>query len=187
MKFGYVWRGSGAKTEKAQRKTLEAYGVPAAKIISETSPARDERDSILSVLREGDEFCAFSAHHIADDIVELHWILASAAERGAYVYLIDFGRKFQGSVAMAQVTEDYVGARRKEQTKAARERLKKLPKSARGGRPKRQLSEEQILEFTEQWENEFVSLGMMAKHFKCHKNKLYDWAKELGLGEKARQ
>ncbi|NOX95104.1 MAG: hypothetical protein GXP04_08405 [Alphaproteobacteria bacterium] len=186
MKFGYVWRGSGAISEKGQRETLSAYGVAKARLTVETTPARDERDKILRILRPGDEFCAYSAAYIADDIVELHQILAAVGTAGALVHLIDFGKSFTGDWDMARITEDYVGVKRKEQTKSARERLKKLPTGKRGGRPKRILTAVEILEFTEQWENEFCSIGMMSRHFKCSKKKVSAWAAELGLGEKAR-
>lgn len=185
MKFGYVWEGSGSADKARQKTALLAYGCDKGKMEVERSPARDARDGILSILREGDEFCAFSAQHIADDIVELHWILASVAGRGAYVYLVDFGQRFQGSEEMARLTEDYIGERRKEQTKAARERLKKLPKSARGGRPPRKLKPEEEPTFIAMWENRFKSKGDMARRFKCHKGKLDKWAAELGLGAKA--
>lgn len=186
MKFGYVWRGAGAIEEKVQRATLAAYGVPASKLVKETSPARDERDRILSILRPGDELCAVSAAYLADDIVELHWMLASAGDRGASIYVAEFGRSFTGSKDLAQMTEDYVGQKRKEQTKAARERLTKLPKSARGGRPRRALTELETTEFVAMWSNRFVSLNEMAARFRCHKDKLFQWAGELGLGDKAR-
>lgn len=185
MKFGYVWRGSGARDEKHQRKVLTSYGVTAKRLIRETSPARDERDRIFSILRKGDEVCVVSAQYLADDIVELHWLFASANERGAHVYVAEFGRKFTGSVDMAQITEDYIGVKRKEQTQAARDRLKKLPVAMRGGRPRRQLTAEEETKFIADWENKFVSKGKMAKDFKCHKDKLEEWRQGLGLGEKA--
>lgn len=186
MKFGYVWRGSGARSEKDQRKALASYGVPAAKMFRETSPARDERDRTLAVCRPGDEICVVSAAYIADDIVELHWILAALAEREASLYVAEFSRSFVGSKDMADITEDFIGMKRKDQTKAAREKLKKLPRHARGGRPPRKLTEDEQAVFIEKWSNKFVSLNEMAKEFKCHKDKLFEWAGDLGLDEKAR-
>lgn len=186
MKFGYVWRGSGAKDEKAQQRALSAYGCPAVKMVRETSPARDERDRILSILRPGDEFCAVSAAYIADDIVELHWILSAVEKAGASVYLVEFGENFVGSEPLARLTEDYAATKRKEQTKAARERLKKLPRHARGGRPRRNLDPADYDEFIAQWNNKFVSFNEMASRWRCHKDKLFEWAGELDLGDKAR-
>lgn len=187
MKFGYVWQGSGAIPKAQQAKALSAYGCTKQRISVETSPDRDTRDEILSIIRENDEICVFSASYIADDIVELHWILGALGSRGAALYVVEFSEKFVGSQAMARITEDYIGEKRKEQTKAARDRLKKLPRTMRGGRPRRQLTEDETPIFIAMWNNKFKSKGDLARYFKCHKDKLEEWRKDLGLDEKAGQ
>lgn len=187
MRFGYVWRGRDALPVEEQESVLVAdCGVAKNRIYREKAPARDERDDCLSIMRQGDEFCVWSSRYIADDVVELHQILAALAERGAALYVVDFGQAFQGSRDMARITEDYVDARRKEQTRAARERLKKLPAGKRGGRPAAiEMTPAQRALFRRLWRDAQVSTADMAREFDCSKSTISREAKKLKLGPKA--
>lgn len=186
MRFGYVWRGRDALPDREQEAFLAEYRVAPAKVFREKAPARDERDQILSVVRPGDEICVYSARYIADDIIELHRILAHLAEREAALYVIEFSEAFQGSRAMARLTEDYVDTRRKEQTRAARERLKKLPAGSRGGRPPAiKMDKDRRLHFKQLWADRTVSTADMAREFDCHKSTISREAKKMKLGPKA--
>ena len=177
MRFGYVWIGANAPTEKKQRAMLTG----AARMRLERAPARVERDKLIGMLRAGDQLCIASAVCAADSVVELHQVLAAVAAKGAALWVADLGEAFQGSDAMARITEDFQTTRHHEQTKAAREKLKKLPKGKRGGRPAKPIPEGREEEFDALWSVKDNSKRFVARQFETTTKVVDRWAEERGL------
>ena len=180
MKFGYVWIGANAPTEKQQRSMLSG----AERVKVDKAPSWEARDQLVRILRPGDQLCVAAAVCAADTVVDLHQVLAEIAEKDAFLWVADLGRAFQGSRAMADITEDFQTTRHHEQTKAAREKLKKLPKGKQGGRPRKPIPEGREEEFDALWSVKDNSKRFVAKTFDTTTKVVDRWAEERGLPPK---
>lgn len=180
MRFGYVWKGPGVPTLDRQRSMVGK----AERWVEDAKGERSERDLAVSILRDGDELRVATARVLGDDIVDLHHVLAAVAEAGAHVTIAEYRGQFQGSREMATLTEDFQGSRQKDQTQAARERLKKLPPGKRGGRSKKVIPNGREDEFIELWCVKDNSKRFVARQFDTTTKVVDRWAAERGLPEK---
>lgn len=180
MRFGYLWKGPNVPTVREQRAMLSR----AEKIIEEKPGTRVERDLLCGIVREGDQVCVATSLCAGDDIVDLHHVLAALRDVGASLWVADFGRDFQGSMAMAEITEDFIDQRRQQQTQKAREKLRKLPKSKRGGRPVKALPEHRRDEFVDLWSIKDNSKRFVARRFETTPRVVDRWAEQLDLPAK---
>lgn len=180
MRFAYVWKGPNVPTVTQQRAILAG----ADRMVEEKRAGREERDLTASILRPGDQLCVATARCIADNVIDLHNVLAVIGEQQATLWVADLGMDFQGSKAMATITEDFQQTQRKERTKAAREKLKRLPKGKRGGRKKKDIPAEREDEFRELWSIKANSKRYVARKFDTTTKVVDRWAAERGLPEK---
>lgn len=190
MRLGYTAKIKSAASVAEQREAMDDVG--AGKVLDEGAPIRKpkpgqdprpKRTRLVKILRPGDEFCVYSASHLARDAGDLFTVLAAITACGASLYVIDMAKTFTASPDQAALARAFVGDKRKAQTDAAR----KAPKKKRGGRPKAMsdLTKAEWAEFDRAWNDGGVDREQMARRWKVSIATIGRKAAARGLGPKA--
>lgn len=189
MRFGYTAKIKGSASEAEQREALVEIG--ASKIIDEGEPHwppkprrphRPQLADLISILREGDQLCVYSARHLARNAGDLFRALAAVTAKGASVYVVDMADDFTADESHARIADAFAGDKRRAQTEAARN----APRKNRGGRPPAlTLNGADLAEFKRMWRDGAVDREMIARRFGCSVATVVRRAGDLKLGAKA--
>ena len=153
MIWGYLWLDPRAISDDQQRQYLADAGADPRRVIRDRSPARENRNDMLAVLRPGDVVAVYRTRYIADDTLDFIGVIGRIAAASARLAVINLGVEIAPDSAVTDVIETDMAERRKRQTEAAREAKKRLPKGKRGGAPRTETgwSEDERKRFRQMW------------------------------------
>lgn len=168
MELGKIFpAGVGPKSPARQTEALADEGVSEKRI-------GDDQDEYL---RQGDTLFVAFAVLMADDCASLARWFERVASKGASLYVVDAGERFDGIAALPALIEVWQSARRKSQTAKARAAQAKKPKTGVGIIK----TDEQKKEFRRLWRNRSNSVAKLARMYECSELTIHRARRQLKL------